>query len=41
MEKSSRLILVYYNFRGQLQPIRNLVCYLQLQHVEVHLEIFE
>jgi len=32
------LILVYYKVRGKLQPIRNLVCYLGLPSIEVHLE---
>ena len=37
---SEQLVLVYYNFRGQMQPIRNLMCYLKLTFVEVHLENF-
>jgi hypothetical protein len=32
------LILIYYNIRGKLQPIRNLIAYLQLSCVELHLE---
>lgn len=32
------LVLVYYRVRGKLQPIRNLLFYLQLAFVEVHLD---
>ncbi len=34
-------ILVYYRFRGQLQPIRNLYCYLELPFLEIHMDYFE
>lgn len=35
---STPLILIYYNIRGKLQPIRNLIAYLQLPHIELHIE---
>jgi len=35
--KESPLIMVYYNFRGQLQPIRNMLCYLDVPFYEIHL----
>jgi hypothetical protein len=31
------LIFVYYKVRGKMQPVRNLVCYLGLKAIEVHL----
>lgn len=27
-DESAPVILIYYKFRGQLQPIRNLLCYI-------------
>jgi hypothetical protein len=36
MKESSPPILIYFKFRGQLQPIRNLLCYLEVPFVEVH-----
>lgn len=41
MNDNSALILIYYKFRGQLQPIRNLLCYLDVPFVELHLEFLE
>jgi hypothetical protein len=35
------LILVYYSFRGLAQPIRSLLCYLDLPYAEIHLDRFE
>lgn len=35
------LILVYYRFRGLLQPIRNLYCYLELPFIELQLDHIE
>lgn len=32
------LVFVYYRVRGKMQPIRNLVLYLGLSFVEVHLD---
>lgn len=32
------LILVYYRFRGQLQSIRTLFCYLELPYIEIQLD---
>ena len=34
-------ILVYYRFRGQLQPIRTLFCYLEIPFLEIHLDHLE
>jgi hypothetical protein len=31
------LVLVYYRVRGKLQPIRNLIFYLGLPFLEIHL----
>jgi hypothetical protein len=36
-----QLILIYYNIRGKLQVIRNLLSHLQLNVVELHLELIE
>jgi hypothetical protein len=33
----SLLILIYYNIRGKMQPIRNLIAYLGLPYIELHL----
>ena len=33
---SNLLVLVYCNFRGKLQPIRNMLFYLDLPFVEIH-----
>lgn len=41
IHESAALILVYYKFRGQLQPIRNLLCYIEVPFYEVHLEYIE
>jgi hypothetical protein len=35
---SNLLVLVYYRVRGKLQPIRNLLFYLALPFVEIHLD---
>jgi len=31
-------ILIYYQLRGQLQPLRNFFFYLQIHFFEIHLE---
>lgn len=36
--KSNLLVLVYFKVRGKMQPIRNLLMYLGVSYVEVHLE---
>lgn len=41
MNENCPLILIYFKFRGQLQPIRNLLCYLEVPFVEVHPEFLE
>jgi hypothetical protein len=42
MENKKHLpILIYYNFRGLLQPIRNLLCYLDISYFEIYIEEFE
>lgn len=41
IEEALPLILLYYRFRGQLQPIRNLYCYLELPFIEIHLDYFD
>lgn len=32
------LVLVYFKVRGKMQPIRNLVLYLNVPFIEVHLD---
>jgi hypothetical protein len=38
---ANQFILIYYNIRGKLQVIRNLLCYLELGFVELHLDLIE
>jgi hypothetical protein len=33
MNENTPLVLIYFKFRGQLQPIRNLLCYLDIPFV--------
>ena len=35
------LILIYYKFRGQLQPVRNICCYLEIPFIEIQLDNYE
>ena len=37
-EEDAPLIFVYYHFRGQMQALRNILCYLELPFFEVFLE---
>lgn len=43
MSKSNNnpLILIYYNIRGKLQVVRNLLCFLNLPFTELHIELIE
>ena len=37
MQKEYPLVLIYFKGRGKLQPVRNLISYLDLPYYEVHL----
>ena len=40
-DKSAPMIFLYYSIRGQMQPIRNLLCFLELPYYDVHLDEIE
>lgn len=35
---TSQVVLIYFNIRGKLQPIRNLLAYLEVPYTELHVE---
>lgn len=38
---NKHLILIYYNIRGKMQVIRNLLCHLRISFQELHLDLIE
>ena len=37
-DKETPLIFLYYSIRGQMQPLRNLLCFLEVPYYDVHLD---